>query len=115
MPEVKKYKSVKIFPDNALIIFITELKGVPKSKIYSIIRKGEIRVNSKRKRPSYKLNKGDEIRIPPIRTTNKENHFVPSKIISLLKESIIYENEDYIALNKPSGIASHGGSRISIG
>jgi 23S rRNA pseudouridine955/2504/2580 synthase len=116
MPEVKKIQISENLSGQRLDNFLfTELKGVPKSKIYSIIRKGEIRVNSKRKRPSYKLNKGDEIRIPPIRTTNKENHFVPSKIISLLKESIIYENEDYIALNKPSGIASHGGSRISIG
>lgn len=116
MPEVKKIQISENLSGQRLDNFLfTELKGVPKSKIYSIIRKGEIRVNSKRKRPSYKLNKGDEIRIPPMRTTNKENHFVPSKIISLLKESIIYENEDYIALNKPFGIASHGGSRISIG
>jgi len=116
MPEVKKIQINENLSGQRLDNFlITELKGVPKSKIYSIIRKGEIRVNSKRKRPSYKLNEGDEIRIPPIRTTNKENSFVPSKIISLLKESVIYENEDFIAINKPPGIASHGGSRISIG
>ena len=116
MPEVKKIQISENLSGQRLDNFlITELKGVPKSKIYSIIRKWEIRVNSKRKKPSYKLNEGDEIRIPPIRITNKENQFVPSKIISLLKESIIYENEDYIALNKPSGIASHGGSKISIG
>ena len=116
MPEVKKIPINDDLSGQRLDNFlITELKGVPKSKIYSIIRKGEIRVNSKRKKPSYKLNEGDEIRIPPIRITNKENQFVPSKIISLLKESIIYENEDYIALNKPSGIASHGESKISIG
>tara|TARA_Y100001980_G_C14539378_1_gene316796 strand:+ start:990 stop:1904 length:915 start_codon:yes stop_codon:yes gene_type:complete len=116
MSEVKKIQINENLSGQRLDNFlITELKGVPKSKIYSIIRKGEIRVNSRRKRPSYKLNKGDELRIPPIRTSNKENHFVPSKIISLLKESIIDENEDFIAINKPSGIASHGGSRISIG
>ena len=116
MPEVKKIPINDDLSGQRLDNFlITELKGVPKSKIYSIIRKGEVRVNSKRKKPSYKLNEGDEIRIPPIRITNKENHFVPSKIISLLKESIILENEDFIAINKPSGIASHGGSRISIG
>ena len=90
MPEVKKIPINDDLSGQRLDNFlITELKGVPKSKIYSIIRKGEVRVNSKRKKPSYKLNDGDEIRIPPIRITNKENHFVPSKIISLLKESII--------------------------
>lgn len=98
--------------DNFLI---NELKGVPKSKIYSIIRKGEIRINSKRKKPSYKLLYGDEIRIPPLKIKQKENNFIPSKIISFLKNAVIYENDDYIVLNKPEGIASHGGSGISVG
>ena len=98
--------------DNFLI---NKLKGVPKSKIYSIIRKGEIRVNSKRKKPSYKLLYGDEIRVPPLKITEKENNFIPSKIISFLKDSVIYENDDFIVLNKPEGIASHGGSGISVG
>ena len=91
------------------------LKGVPKSKIYSIIRKGEIRVNSKRKKPSYKLEDGDEVRVPPIKTSTRESQFVPSNIIALLKDAIVEENDDYIAINKPEGIASHGGSGISIG
>lgn len=98
--------------DNFLL---NQLKGVPKSKIYSIIRKGEIRINSKRKKPSYKLINGDELRIPPVKTPKKESQFVPTKIISLLKDAIVEENDDYIAINKPEGIASHGGSGISIG
>ena len=98
--------------DNFLLNY---LKGVPKSKIYSIIRKGEIRVNSKRKKPSYKLVNGDELRVPPIKTSLRENQFVPTNIISLLKDAIVEENDDYIAINKPEGIASHGGSGISIG
>ena len=98
--------------DNFLL---NQLKGVPKSKIYSIIRKGEIRINSKRKKPSYKLFNGDELRIPPVKTSKKESQFVPTKIISLLKDAIVEENDDYIAINKPEGIASHGGSGISIG
>ena len=98
--------------DNFLLNYF---KGVPKSKIYSIIRKGEIRINSKRKKPSYKLFNRDEIRIPPVKTIKKESQFVPARIISLLKEAIVEENDDYIAINKPEGIASHGGSGISIG
>ena len=116
MSEVKKitinYDLAGQRLDNFLINL---LKGVPKSKIYSIIRKGEIRINSRRKKPSYKLYEGDEIRIPPIKISSKKNKFVASNIISLIKESIIYEDEDFIAINKPEGIASHGGSGISIG
>ena len=116
MSEVKKIKINENISGQRLDNFlINELKGVPKSKIYSIIRKGEIRVNSKRKKPSYKLHKDDELRIPPIRTSETKNLFVPSKIITVLKKAVIYENNDFIAINKPEGIASHGGSGISIG
>ena len=116
MPEVKKIIINENVSGQRLDNFLlNQLKGVPKSKIYSIIRKGEIRINSKRKKPSYKLVIGDEVRVPPIKTSSKENQFVPSNIIALLRDSIVEENEDYIALNKPEGIASHGGSGISIG
>ena len=116
MPEVKKIIIDENVNGQRLDNFLlNDLKGVPKSKIYSIIRKGEIRVNSKRKKPSYKLVNGDEVRIPPIKTSTRENQFVPTNIISLLKDAIVEENDDYIAINKPEGIASHGGSGISIG
>ena len=116
MPEVKKIIINENISGQRLDNFLlNHLKGVPKSKIYSIIRKGEIRVNSKRKKPSYKLAIDDEVRVPPIKTSSKENQFVPSNIIALLRDSIVEENDDYIALNKPEGIASHGGSGISIG
>ena len=116
MSEVKKIKINENISGQRLDNFlINELKGVPKSKIYSIIRKGEIRVNSKRKKPSYKLHKDDELRIPPVKIKERKNLFVPSKIITLLKKAVIYENNDFIAINKPEGIASHGGSGISIG
>ena len=98
--------------DNFLINL---LKGVPKSKIYSIIRKGEVRVNSSRKQARYKLIKADLIRVPPIRLTPSKEKFATKDMIDLLKESIIFEDKNYIAINKPKGIASHGGSGISIG
>ena len=116
MPEVKKIIINENVSGQRLDNFLlNQLKGVPKSKIYSIIRKGEIRINSKRKKPFYKLVIGDEVRVPPIKTSSKENQFVPTNIIALLRDSIVEENEDYIVLNKPEGIASHGGSGISVG
>ena len=116
MSEVKKITINYDLEGQRLDNFLINLlKGVPKSKIYSIIRKGEIRINSRRKKPSYKLYEGDEIRIPPIKVSSKKNKFVASNIVSLIKDSIIYEDEDFIAINKPEGIASHGGSGISIG
>ena len=99
--------------DNYLINL---LKGVPKSKIYSIIRKGEVRVDGSRKKPSYKLLKGNEIRIPPLYFDEKaKEDFIPKDLVNLLKDRIIFENDDYLAINKPEGVASHGGSGIKIG
>ena len=116
MPEVKKIIIDENISGQRLDNFLmNQLKGVPKSKVYSIIRKGEIRINSKRKKPSYKLINGDELRIPPIKVSKRENQFVSTNVIALIKDAIVEENDDYIALNKPVGIASHGGSGISIG
>ncbi len=116
MPEVKKIIINENISGQRLDNFLlNQLKGVPKSKIYSIIRKGEIRINSKRKKPSYKLINGDEVRVPPIKILTRETQFVPTNIIALIKDAIVEENDDFIAINKPEGIASHGGSGISIG
>ncbi len=116
MPEVKKITIDENISGQRLDNFLfNQLKGVPKSKIYSIIRKGEIRINSSRKKPSYKLVSGDQVRVPPIKVSTRENKFVPTNIIALLRDSIVEENDDYIVLNKPEGIASHGGSGISTG
>ena len=116
MSEVKKIIIDENISGQRLDNFLlNKLKGVPKSKIYSIIRKGEIRINSKRKKPSYKLINGDEVRVPPIKISTKDSKFVPTNIIVLIKDAIVEENDDYIAINKPEGIASHGGSGISIG
>lgn len=100
--------------DNFLI---THLKGVPKSMIYRILRKGEVRVNKKRVKPEYKLNTGDEIRIPPIRIAEKSAPEISSKLnkVAELETTIIYEDDVILAINKPSGIAVHGGSGLSFG
>jgi len=92
------------------------LKKVPKSKIYRIIRKGEVRVNKKRIKPEYKLQIGDAVRIPPIKLEeSKESIDIPSKWIDVVKKSIIVEDEHIIAINKPSGLGVHSGSHAPYG
>ena len=100
--------------DNFLI---TYLKGVPKSMIYRILRKGEVRVNKKRIKPEYKLAIGDEVRIPPIRVSEKTVPEISTKLnkVADLEKAIIYEDDVILAINKPSGIAVHGGSGVSFG
>ncbi|GAA0851892.1 23S rRNA pseudouridine(955/2504/2580) synthase RluC [Aliiglaciecola litoralis] len=94
----------------------TLLKGVPKSLIYRILRKGEVRVNKKRVKPEYKLCGGDEIRVPPIRVS--ESNAAPStKLdkVANLESHIIYEDDVLLVVSKPSGMAVHGGSGLSFG
>ena len=93
-------------------------KDLPKSKIYSMLRKGEIRVNSGRIKPSYKLNINDEIRIPPylINFKNKEpNLRIPPSKIKEFKTSIIYQNDDYILVNKDPELSVHSGTKNQFG
>ncbi len=92
------------------------LKGVPKSRIYRILRKGEVRVNKGRVKASVKLQLGDVLRVPPIRTSNEDEIKVAGKwMLETLENAIIYEDKRLLIINKPSGIAVHGGSGISIG
>ncbi|WP_299494262.1 23S rRNA pseudouridine(955/2504/2580) synthase RluC [uncultured Shewanella sp.] len=101
--------------DNFLL---THLKGVPKSMIYRIVRKGEVRVNKKRIKPEYKLQDGDIVRVPPVRVSKTDTRPGPSaKLtkVSQLESRIIYEDKFIIVLNKPAGIAVHGGSGVDFG
>lgn len=99
--------------DNFLI---TLLKGCPKSVIYKILRKGEVRVNKGRIKQTYKLQLGDIVRVPPVRV-KEESEGVSAKLTSVqkLEEAIIFEDKSLIVMNKPSGIAVHGGSGVSFG
>jgi len=98
--------------DNFLV---KHLKGVPRSHIYRLLRSGQVRVNSGRKKPHYKLKTDDILRIPPVRINDEDNYVVPASIIQKLEDSIIYEDDNIFALNKPSGIAVHKGSGLSFG
>ena len=101
--------------DNFLIKI---LKGVPKSHIYKLLRSGQVRVNKKRVRTEFKLTLGDSVRIPPVDfrpKTATPQIIVSKKVEKSILDNILFEDESLIALNKPSGIAVHGGSGLSFG
>lgn len=92
------------------------LKGVPKSHLYRLLRKGEIRVNKKRIKPIYKLLNEDIVRVAPIRVSEKSNEISTGlNIVANLEKQILFEDERLIVINKPSGMAVHGGSGLSFG
>lgn len=92
------------------------LKGVPKSRLYRIIRKGEVRVNKKRISVFYRLKKGDSLRLPPVYLEEKAKQVPPStETMALLKNRILYEDENLLILNKPSGMSVHVGSTVRVG
>ncbi len=94
----------------------THLKGVPKNHIYRIIRKGEVRVNKGRIKPEYKLKCGDLVRIPPVRVSEKgEEPAIEAGFAQRLEKAVVYEDSGLIVINKPSGLAVHGGSGVSFG
>lgn len=98
--------------DNYLINL---LKGVPKSRIYRILRKGEVRVNKGRIKPEYKLQPGDQVRVPPVRVAEQPENYAPREVCERIESAILFEDKGLIVLNKPSGLAVHGGSGLSFG
>ena len=113
-------KIVEVNDDNAgrrLDNYLTsQLKDVPKSRIYRIIRKGEVRVNSSRSKPDYKVKKGDLVRIPPnIKAPKNNKKSISLKLIEEFQKEILYEDKNYLIVNKRSGISVHGGTKNFIG
>jgi len=99
--------------DNFLL---SRLKGVPRSRIYRMIRAGEVRVNKGRAKPDYRLAAGDMVRIPPVRLgVRPTGGGADGANFEWIEERIVYEDRDLLVLNKPSGLAVHGGSGISSG
>ncbi len=90
------------------------LKGVPKSRIYRIIRKGEVRVNGGRVKPHTRLQSGDMLRVPPVRVGDKGGSR-DRKMEEYIEKTILYESKVMLIINKPEGVAVHGGSGISAG
>lgn len=99
--------------DNFLI---NKLKGMPRTRVYRLLRKGEVRVNKKRAEPSYRLQAGDNVRIPPVHLPEKAAQAAPSRQTeSLLADRILFEDEHLLIINKPSGMSVHAGSTVRVG
>jgi len=93
--------------DNFLL---AELHGLPRSRIYQMLRRGEIRVNGGRVRQQYRLCAGDQVRIPPVLQQQPESAAPPAYLLQLIRDRVLYEDGDLLVLNKPAGVALHGGS-----
>ncbi len=100
--------------DNFLI---SQLKGVPKTHIYRLLRRGEVRINKGRSRPDYRIQPGDIVRIPPVRTAKAHQQTVVMQDgqYDWLENRILFEDEAFLAVDKPAGLAVHGGSGVSLG
>ena len=100
--------------DNYLIKII---KGMPKSRIYRMIRKGEVRINSKRAKPRSRVHVNDTVRIPPYALNEPKTNFssVRKNDLRWINNIVIFENDSFLLVNKPSGLAVHGGSGIHLG
>ncbi len=100
--------------DNFLI---KTLKDIPRSRLYRMIRKGEVRVNKKRIRPEYKLQTGDLVRIPPLRQQPEalESRAIPADLCRRLERAILFEDDKVLAIDKPAGLAVHSGSGLRYG
>ena len=99
--------------DNFLI---TLEKGVPKSRIYRALRKGEVRVNKGRIKQTYRLQAGDQVRVPPLRVSEKVVITeLSDSLTDALENAILMEDDDILVINKPAGLAVHAGSQIQLG
>lgn len=98
--------------DNFLI---NVLKGVPKSYVYRIIRRGEVRVNKGRKAAGYRIQTDDLVRIPPLRLVEREDVKPDRRLLEKLEEAVLFRDERFLVLNKESGVAVHGGSGVNYG
>jgi 23S rRNA pseudouridine955/2504/2580 synthase len=99
--------------DNFLV---SQLKGVPRTHVYRLIRSGQVRVNSRRAAPDQRLEAGDKVRIPPVRAaTGSGRPALRSESVAWIEERVLYEDDDLLVLDKPAGLAVHGGSGVSLG
>jgi len=120
MAEGREVQWVEIAPEQAGQridnFLLTRLKGAPRALIYRIVRKGEVRVNKKRIKVTYRIQAGDMVRVPPLRLAPREAvKEVSDNLRDVLLGSVLRENADWMVLNKPSGLAVHGGSGVKIG
>lgn len=94
----------------------SRLKGAPKSLIYRIIRKGEVRINGKRAKAESRLNEGDQVRVPPLRLTdNSDKPVASAELLAHLEAAVLYRDEHLLVLNKPAGLPVHAGTGMRLG
>lgn len=101
--------------DNFLM---ARMRGIPKSVIYRIIRKGEVRVNKGRAKPAQRVQAGDRVRIPPVRDDSRPAPAKAppgSRVQSMVEAAVVHETPDWLIVNKPAGLAVHGGSGLDFG
>jgi 23S rRNA pseudouridine955/2504/2580 synthase len=103
--------------DNFLL---RELKGLPRSRVYSMLRSGEVRVNGGRVKPGHRLADGDEVRIPPVHGFSDQARtdtpaFIGAAVLDALSVAVVHEDDDLLVLNKPAGMPVHGGSGLAFG
>jgi 23S rRNA pseudouridine955/2504/2580 synthase len=92
------------------------LKGVPKSHVYRLLRSGQVRINGKRAKPESRLAAGDQVRVPPVRMAEpREPGIAPAALIDRVDGWVIFEDRNFLVVDKPSGIATHGGSGVNFG
>ncbi|MGH8155988.1 MAG: RluA family pseudouridine synthase, partial [Rhodanobacteraceae bacterium] len=92
------------------------LKGVPKTHVYRLLRTGQVRVNGRRAKPDTRLAQGDRLRIPPVRTAERTAAGAPpAALLDAVRHAVIFEDRDFLAIDKPAGVASHGGSGVAFG
>jgi 23S rRNA pseudouridine955/2504/2580 synthase len=97
-------------------LLITLLKGVPRSRVYRILRRGEVRINKGRVKPTYRVQAGDVLRLPPVRQAEAKAPIkISDHLRELLEASILFENDALLIVDKPSGMAVHAGSGIDAG
>ncbi|HTL14831.1 MAG TPA: pseudouridine synthase, partial [Thermomonas sp.] len=120
-PAAAPARSVRVAEDRAgqrLDNFLLgQLKGAPRSLVYKLVRSGQVRVNGGRAKAERRLEAGDEVRIPPVRLAIDDDapRTAPKGLLEALEASIVFEDARLLAINKPTGLASHGGSGISFG
>jgi 23S rRNA pseudouridine955/2504/2580 synthase len=98
--------------DNFLL---RHLKGVPRSHLYKLMRKGRVRINGKRTKPAYKLQMQDQVRIPPIRVSESSVPAIPEYQLESFSHRIIHEDRQIVVIDKPAGLATHRGSGVAVG
>lgn len=93
----------------------SRLKGLPRSRLYRLIRTGQVRINGKRCKPASRLSEGDQLRIPPVRVASREEVPISDRVIQQLRSCILHQDQSMLVVDKPTGIAVHAGSGLPWG